>query len=111
VFQKSKQLIKQITASKWIETEGLNYIIVCLYNISVFLYKNGQLKKVFHSPFFVQIFHLMIIYHTYLLLEMFPQGINVLLVMDLKTNIVTEALSLDGSFYKRILESYLIHHD
>ncbi|KAK8469090.1 hypothetical protein PHAVU_006G212401 [Phaseolus vulgaris] len=43
--EKSKQLIKQITASKWIETEGLNYIIVCLYNISVFLYKNGQLKK------------------------------------------------------------------
>ncbi|CAJ1963611.1 unnamed protein product [Sphenostylis stenocarpa] len=41
----SKQLIKQIIASKWIETEGLNYIIACLNNIAVVLYRNGQLEK------------------------------------------------------------------
>ncbi|XP_014518647.1 separase isoform X1 [Vigna radiata var. radiata] len=43
--EESKQLIKQIIASKWIETEGLNYIIACLYNIAVVLYRNRQLEK------------------------------------------------------------------
>ncbi|TKY71312.1 Separase protein [Spatholobus suberectus] len=43
--QESKQLIKQIIASKWIETEGLKYIIACLYNIAVVLYRNRQLEK------------------------------------------------------------------
>ncbi|KAK7328241.1 hypothetical protein VNO77_22343 [Canavalia gladiata] len=44
-LQESKQLIKQIIASKWIETEGLKYIIACLYNIAVVLYRNKLLKK------------------------------------------------------------------
>ncbi|KAG4399168.1 hypothetical protein GLYMA_08G184200v4 [Glycine max] len=43
--QESKQLINQIIASKWIEAEGLKYIIACLYNIAVVLYRNRQLKK------------------------------------------------------------------
>ncbi|RDX78338.1 Separase, partial [Mucuna pruriens] len=43
--KESKQLIKQIIASKWIEIEGLKYIIACLYNIAVVLYKNMQQRK------------------------------------------------------------------
>ncbi|KHN33472.1 Separin [Glycine soja] len=43
--QESKQLINQIIASKWIEAEGLKYIIACLYNIAVVLYRNRLLKK------------------------------------------------------------------
>ncbi|KAJ1434987.1 SEPARIN core domain [Sesbania bispinosa] len=46
-LQESTQLIKQIIASKWIETEGLKYIIACLYNIAVVLYRNKQPKEMF----------------------------------------------------------------
>ncbi|XP_061337166.1 separase [Gastrolobium bilobum] len=44
-LKESTQLIKQIIASEWIKTDGLKYIIDCLYNITVFLYRNKQLKK------------------------------------------------------------------
>ncbi|XP_020220359.1 separase isoform X1 [Cajanus cajan] len=43
--QESKQVIMQIIASKWIETEELKYIIASLYNIAVVLYRNRQPKK------------------------------------------------------------------
>ncbi|KAK7302457.1 hypothetical protein RJT34_13347 [Clitoria ternatea] len=44
-LQESKQLIKQIIASNCIGTEGVKYIIACLNNIAVALYRNKQLQK------------------------------------------------------------------
>ncbi|XP_012569077.1 separase isoform X2 [Cicer arietinum] len=44
-LQESTQLVKDIIASKWIDTEGLQYIITCLYNIAIILYRNKQPKE------------------------------------------------------------------
>ncbi|XP_058750289.1 separase-like isoform X2 [Vicia villosa] len=41
-LQESTQLIKHVIASKWIDTEGLKYIINCLFNSALFLYQNKQ---------------------------------------------------------------------
>ncbi|XP_024626543.1 separase [Medicago truncatula] len=44
-IQESKQLIKHISDSKWIDTEWFKYIIDCLYSIGIVLYKNKQPKE------------------------------------------------------------------
>ncbi|KAF7803655.1 separase isoform X2 [Senna tora] len=44
-IQKSAQLIKQIVAKEWIQIEGRNYVIACLYNIGVVLYRNKETKE------------------------------------------------------------------
>ncbi|KAL1336318.1 hypothetical protein HN51_030706 [Arachis hypogaea] len=41
-LQESTRLVKQMMASKWIDTEGMKYIIASLYNIAVALYRNKQ---------------------------------------------------------------------
>ncbi|XP_058760955.1 separase-like [Vicia villosa] len=41
-LQESTQLIKHVIASKWIDIEGLKYIISCLFNTALFFYKNKQ---------------------------------------------------------------------
>ncbi|MED6157431.1 hypothetical protein PIB30_023002 [Stylosanthes scabra] len=44
-LQEITGLVKQMIASKWIEMEGMKYIIASLYNIAVALYRNKQLNK------------------------------------------------------------------
>ncbi|KAF7802186.1 separase isoform X1 [Senna tora] len=44
-IQKSAQLNKQIVAKEWIQIEGRNYLIACLYNIGVVLYRNKETKE------------------------------------------------------------------
>ncbi|WJX81047.1 separase [Trifolium repens] len=44
-FQESTKLIKHVIDSKWIDTKWLTYIIDCLYNIAVVLYRNKQPKE------------------------------------------------------------------
>ncbi|XP_020532873.1 separase isoform X2 [Jatropha curcas] len=41
-FQRNVQLIKQIIAAEWIQTQGLKYIFASLYNLGVHLYRNKQ---------------------------------------------------------------------
>ncbi|GMI87982.1 EXTRA SPINDLE POLES, RADIALLY SWOLLEN 4, homolog of separase, HOMOLOGY OF SEPARASE 1 [Hibiscus trionum] len=62
--------IKQIIGSSWIQSQGLKYVYISLYNIGVLMYRNKQIKEALKA---LKLSHRASWTHIQLLREMFTQ--------------------------------------